>query len=208
VRKSLETSYYLAGQEDSLVMEDFLKRFPQSELAAEGQYQKGRSLFDAGNYEPAIAELQKAVVNFPGLPIAADAQLLTAEAYSQMKHWPGATQAYQKFLDYFPQHEQRAGAVFNMATAWFNAGDYKQSLKYFQTVVDSFPESEFAESARKNSDISRKRLGAAEAEGEGTANPDAPGQLPQSPDSGRVTPLPAPAVQPGPQPPTKGDNQP
>jgi tetratricopeptide (TPR) repeat protein len=199
VRKSLETSYYLAGQEDSAVMEVFLKRFPQSELAAEGQYDKGKSLFDAGAYEQAIAELQKTVVSFPGLDIAADAQLLSAEAYAQMKHWPEATQAYQKFLDYFPQHEQRAGAFFNMATAYFNAGDYKQSLKYFQTVVDSFPASEFAESARKNADISRKQLGAAEAEGEGTSEPGAPAALPPTPDTGKAAPVPAP---------TKGDNQP
>jgi TolA-binding protein len=192
VRKSLETSYYLAGQEDSADMEAFLKRFPQSELAAEGQYNKGKSLLDAGNYDQAIAELQKAVVNFPGLPIAADAQLLSAEAYAQTKRWPEATQAYQKFLDYFPQHEQRAGAVFNMATAYFNAGDYKQGLKYFQTVVDSFPESEFTESARKNADISRKRLGAAEADGEGTPEPGAPEALPRSPDAGPAAPPPAP----------------
>ena len=89
VRRSLETSYYLAGQEDSAVREDFLKRFPQSELAAEGQYNKGKTFFDAGQYLQAIAELQKTVVTSPGLPIAADAQLLTAEAYSRMKSWPG-----------------------------------------------------------------------------------------------------------------------
>ncbi len=172
VRKSLETSYYLAGQEDSAVMEDFLQRFPQSEMAAEGLYGKAKSLFDAGVYDQAIAELQKVVVNFPGSPIAADAQLLTAEAYSQMKRWPEAAQTYQKFLNYFPQHEQRAGAVFNMATAYFNLGNYKQSLKHFQVVIDSFPESEFVESARKNIDVSRKRLGA--AAGEGTVEPGTP----------------------------------
>ena len=189
-------------------MEDFLKRFPQSEFAAEGHYAKGKSLFDAGAYEQAIVELQKTVVNFPGLAIAADAQLLTAEAYSQMKHWPEATQAYQKYLDYFPQHEQRAGAFFNMATAYFNAGDYKQSLKYFQTVLDSFSATEFAESARKNADISRKRLGAAEGEGEDATEPGAPEALPPVPDTGNAAPLPAPAVPQGPQRPTKGDNPP
>ena len=197
VRKNLETSYYLAGQEDSAVMEDFLKRFPTSELAADGQYDKGKSLFDAGAYEQAIAELQKAVVNFPGSSVAAYAQLLTAEAYAQMKRWPEATQAYRRFLDYFPEHEQRAGAVFNMATAYFNAGDYKQSLKYFQSVIDSFPESEFTESARKNVDISRKRLGAAEFEGEGTAEPGAPKALPPAPHTGQAAPAPEP---------TEGDN--
>ena len=190
VRRSLETSYYLAGQEDSVVMEDFLARFPQSELAAEGQYDKGKSLFDAAAYERAIAQLQRVVVNFPALPVAAYSQLLTAEAYSQLKRWPEATQAYRKFLDYFPKHEQRAAAVFNLATAYFNAGDYNQSLKYFQTVVDSFPDSEFAASARRNVDISRKRLGAAEFEVE---DPDAgtPQTPSQSPDAEQAVPEPA-----------------
>jgi tetratricopeptide (TPR) repeat protein len=202
VRRSLETSYYLAGQEDSAVMEDFLKRFPQSELAAAGQYDKARALYDAGSFELAVAELQKVVVNFPGLPVAADAQLLTAQAYGGMKQWPASAQAYQKFLDYFPQHEQRPGAIFNLATAYFNAGDYKQSLKYFQTVIDSFPQSEFTESARKNVEISRKRLGAAEGESEGTpdtqkgtvgAAPGTPEALPQPSDPGRPAPPPSPS---------------
>ena len=215
VRKSLETSYYLAGQEDSAVMEDFLKRFPQSELAAAGQYDKSKSLFDAGNYEPAIVEAQKVVVNFPGSPIAADAQILTAEAYSQMKRWPEAAQAYHKFLDYFPQHAQRAGAVFNLATAYFNNGDYKQSLEYFQSVVDSFPDTEFTESARKNVDISRKRLGAAEAEGtadsprgDAEANPAAPKTLPPAPEAENPVPQPAPTGRQGQQRPTEGGNPP
>jgi len=208
VRKSFEASYYLAGQEDSMVMEDFLRRFPQSEMAAQGQYDKGKALFDAGNHEQAIAELQKAVVNLPGSPIAADAQILTAQAYSQMKRWPEATRAYQKFLDYFPEHEQRAGVVFNMATAYFNLGDYKQSLEYYQFVLDSFPESEFAESASKNVDIARKRLGATEAGSEGMTKPGMPEAQPPVPDSGRAAPAPAPTVRQGPQRPTQGDNQP
>ncbi|HTW90593.1 MAG TPA: tetratricopeptide repeat protein [bacterium] len=188
VRKGLETSYYLAGQEDSAIMEDFLRRFPQSEMAADGGYSKGKSLFDAGKYEQAIAELQKVVVNFPGSTTAADAQLLTAEAYAGMKHWPDAVQAYQKFLDYFPKHEQRAGATFNLATAFFNSGDYKQSIKYFQLVIDSFPQSEYIESARKNVDICQKRLGADQSEG-GTTTPQA---AQPAPTSRAVAPKPAP----------------
>jgi TolA-binding protein len=160
VRKSLETSFFFAGQEDSTVMDDFLKRFPQSEMAAEGQYERGKKLYDAGEYENAVAELQKAVVNFPGSPVAGDAQLLSAEAYAQLKKWPEAAQAYEKFLAYFPEHEQQPGATFNMATAYFNDGKYSQALQAYQTVVDSFPQSEYVESARKNIEASRKRLGA------------------------------------------------
>lgn len=159
VRRSLEMSYYLAGQEDSSLMEDFLRRFPQSEMAAEGQYQKGRALYEAQNYQQAVIELQKTVVNFPGSTIAADAQLLTGEAYAQLQRWPEAAQAFQKYLDYFPSHEQRAGAYFNLGTARFNAGEYDAALAAFRIVIDSFPRSDYAASARTNIDICRRRLG-------------------------------------------------
>lgn len=160
VRKSLENSYYLAGQQDSLVMEDFLKRFPQSDMAAQAQYDKGQALFDAGRYSEAALELQKTVVNFPGSLLAGDAQLLTAEAYAQDERWEDAALAYRKFLDYFPEHEQQAGAWFNLGTALFNVGNYDESLTAFQHVLDDFPDSEYVESSRQNIDICRKRLGA------------------------------------------------
>lgn len=179
VRKSLEMSYYLAGQEDSSVMREFLERFPQSEMAAEGQYNKGKELFNAGRFEEAIAELQKTVVNFPGSAVAGDAQLLTAEAYAQLKRWPEAAAAYQKFLSYFPDHEQRAGAFFNLGIALFNAGEYKSALKAFETLVDSFGSSEYVESAKKNAEICRKRLGAGQMEMPAEEPADVPGGVPQ-----------------------------
>lgn len=191
VRKSLEMSYYLAGQGDSAVMEEFLKRFPQSEMAADGQYAKGKALFDAGKYEQAATELQKTVVNFPGSPVAGDAQLLTAEAYSQLKRWPDAALAYRKFLEYFPDHEQRAGGYFNMAIAYFNSGSYQSSLQAFQLVVDSFPQSEYAASAKTNAESCRQRLGAGELQEEPTG----------------VSPT-LPATQETPGPPTEGVKQP
>ncbi len=170
VRRMLETSYYIAGKEDPTIMEEFLKRFPQSELAAEGFYTKGKELFDTKRFEEAITELQKAVVNFPNSPVAAEAQLLTAEAYTQLKRWFEAAQAYQKFINYFPDHPQRGGAYFNLGIAYFNAGEYKSALQAFQTVIDSFGDSEFAESARKNAELCLKRLGSQEGTG-GSSSP-------------------------------------
>ncbi|MGQ9577733.1 MAG: tetratricopeptide repeat protein [Candidatus Aminicenantales bacterium] len=159
VRSSLEMSYYFAGQEDSSIMSEFLNRFPQSEMAAEAQYAKGKELFNADRFDEAIVELQKTVVNFPGSQVAGDAQLLTAESYAKLKRWPEAAQVYHKFLNYFPEHEQRGGAFFNMGVAYFNAGEYKLALKAFQTVVDSFGDSDYLESAQKNIEICNKRLG-------------------------------------------------
>ncbi|HDQ99733.1 MAG TPA: tetratricopeptide repeat protein [candidate division WOR-3 bacterium] len=160
VRKSLEMAYYLAGTEDTVVMHDFLRRYPRSDMAAEGQFDRGKALFDQGRYSEAAFELQKVVVNFPGSPLAGDAQLLTAESYAQKGEWGDAANAYRKFLEYFPEHQQTAGARFNLGTAYFNAGEYQRSLESFQAVANEHPDSEYVESARQNIAISRQRLGA------------------------------------------------
>lgn len=160
VRKSLEVSFYRAGLQDSVVMEEFLSRFSQSEMAAEAQFARGRRLFDAGSFEQAVVELQKAVVGFPGSPAAAEAQLLTAEAYAQLEAWPDAARAYQKFRDYYPDHDRQPGACFNQGIALFNAGEYQAAIDVFRVVIDEHGDSEYAESARTNLDVARKRLGA------------------------------------------------
>jgi len=166
VRKSLEMSYYLAGQEDSLLMREFLSRFPESDLAAEGLFRRAKELFDAGRFEEAITQLQQVVVNSPNSALAPDAQLLTAEAYAQLKRWQESAQAYKKFLDYFPASELRSAAFFNQGIAYFNAKEYNRALTAFQTVIDSFGNSEYVESARKNVQLCRERLGTAGPQGQ------------------------------------------
>ncbi len=157
VRKSLEMSYYQAGLENPVVMQEFLTRFPESELAAEAQFDKAKRLFDEQAFEQAAVEFQKVVVNFLNSELAGDAQLLTAESYANIKNWDAATISYQKFLDYFPKHNQRPGAYFNLATAYFNLSEYDKAMEKFQVVVDSFPKSEFTRNCQKNIELCLKK---------------------------------------------------
>ena len=157
VRKSLEMSYYQAGLENPVIMQEFLTRFPESELAAEAQFDKAKRLFDEQAFDQAAVEFQKVVVNFLNSELAGDAQLLTAESYANIKRWDAATTSYQKFLDYFPKHNQRSGAYFNLATAYFNLSEYDKALEKFQVVVDSFPKSEFVRNCHKNIELCLKK---------------------------------------------------
>ncbi len=159
VRKALEMSYYKASEEDSTVLKEFLDKFPDSEYAQELLMNKAKELLAENEYEKAIWELQKIVVNFPGTDLAGDALLLIAESYTSMKDWEGAKNSYERFLKYFPTHPAREAAYFNLATTYFNIGDYQQALLTFQVVCDSFPAGELVESAKKNMELCRKRLG-------------------------------------------------
>jgi tetratricopeptide (TPR) repeat protein len=159
VRKALAMSYYKAGEEDTLLAEEFLSRFPESEYANELLMKRAREYLDRNEPEKAIAELTKVVVNLPGSELAGDAQLLIAETYTNQKNWEEARKSYEKFLKYFPNHPAREVAYFNLATTLFNLGDYEKALENFQVVIDSFPTGELKESAQKNIELCKKRLG-------------------------------------------------
>ncbi len=159
VRKALEMSYYKASEEDTLILQEFLDKFPESEYAGELLVMKAKEYLTANEPEKAIAELTKVVVSLPGSELAGDAQLLIAETYTNMKNWEEAKRSYEKFLKYFPTHQAREVAYFNLATTFFNLGDYEKALENFQVVLDSFPAGELKESATKNIDLCKKRLG-------------------------------------------------
>ncbi len=159
VRKALEVSYYKASEEDTAIAAEFLEKFPNSEYAGELLLNRAKEYLAQKEYQMAINELQKVVVNLPGTELAGDAQLLIAETYTDLRNLEEAKKSYEKFLKYFPSHPAREVAYFNLATTYFNLGEYELAQEKFTVVIDSFPNSELKENALKNIDLCKKRLG-------------------------------------------------
>jgi len=164
-RKCLEMCYYQKGLGSLEAMQFFVEKFPQSELAADGQYQIAMKYFEDKQYERAIEEFLKVVVNSPGSSYAADALLLAAECSVNLKNWQKAVELYQRYLTYFPKGKEIDGVYFNLGTAYFNMKEYGLALNSFKAVVDSFPNSQYSENARHNIDVTKKHLGEASATG-------------------------------------------
>uniref|UniRef100_A0A7C4TE30 Tetratricopeptide repeat protein n=1 Tax=candidate division WOR-3 bacterium TaxID=2052148 RepID=A0A7C4TE30_UNCW3 len=160
-RKGMEMCYYQKGLESTEAMQDFVERFPQSELAADGQYQIASKFFDDKNYERAMEEFVKVVVNFPSSSYAPDALLLAAECAVNIENWLKATELYERYLGYFPKGKERDAVYFNLGTAYFNLKDYGKALNNFKVVVDSFPNSQYLDNARHNIEVCKKYLGEA-----------------------------------------------
>lgn len=159
VRKSLEMDYYRAGMEDSTYMQEFIKRYPESELVAEARFDHALSLMQAKDFAGAALEFQTVVVNFPGSSLAPKAQLDAGECYATDSLWQQSADAYQKYLDYFASGADRDAALFNLGISCFKLGKYEEANKAFQTIIDSFPGSQYADGAKKNAEISKRRLG-------------------------------------------------
>jgi|UniRef100_A0A7V3RIP2 TolA-binding protein len=166
-RKGMEMCYYQKGLESTEAMQYFVERFPQSELAADGQYQIAQKFFDDKKYAQAMEEFIKVVVNFPSSSYAPDALLLAAECAVNIEDWQKATELYERYLNYFPKGKERDAVYFNLGSSYFNLKEYGKALKSFQVVVDSFPQSQYLANARHNVDVCKKYLGEAGSGSEG-----------------------------------------
>ncbi len=176
-RKSMEMCYYRKGVESIEEMKLFVEKFPQSELAADGQYQIANDYFDKKEFIKAIDEFLKVVVNFPGSSYAPDALLLAAESATNIENWSKTAELYRRYLDYFPEGSQRDAVYFNLGTAYYNQKMYGEALANFKVVVDSFPDSQYRENASHNSGICEKLLGE-EGKTSGEIRTNEPGSQP------------------------------
>ncbi|HEX7320365.1 MAG TPA: tetratricopeptide repeat protein [bacterium] len=158
-RKGMEQCYYQKGLASTEAMQVFVDKFPQSELAADGQYQIAGKSFEDKNYEKALDEYLKVVVNFPASSYAVDALLLAAECAVNLENWQKSSELYKRYLSYFPQGKERDGVYFNLGTSYFNLKDYGLALTSFKVVVDSFPQSQYQENAAHNIEVCGKLLG-------------------------------------------------
>lgn len=172
-RKGMEMCYYQKGLESTDAMRYFVERFPQSELAADGQYQIAQKYFDDKKYSQAMDEFIKVIVNFPGSSYAPDAQLLAAECAVNIEDWQKAVELYERYLSYFPKGKEKDAVYFNLGSSYFNLKEYGKALKNFQAVVDSFPSSQYLANARHNADVCKKYLGEPGSAEIGTETPKA-----------------------------------
>lgn len=166
-RKGMEMCYYQKGLESTEAMQYFVERFPQSTLAADGQYQIAQKFFDDKKYAQAMEEFIKVVVNFPSSSYAPDALLLAAECAVNIEDWQKSTELYERYLSYFPKGKERDAVYFNLGSAYFNLKEYGKALKNFQVVVDSFPSSQYLANAKHNIGVCKKYLGEAGTGSEG-----------------------------------------
>ncbi|MEO6985544.1 MAG: tol-pal system protein YbgF [Paralcaligenes sp.] len=90
-------------KEAAVAFGEFLKSYPNSQLAAEAQFYQGSSLYASKNFKGAIQDLQGLVQNNPKDPRAADALLVVAASQIELNNMAGAKSSLQKIVKSYPQ---------------------------------------------------------------------------------------------------------
>jgi TolA-binding protein len=134
-----------------------LKLAPGSAGGAALLWERGASLFNAGNYEPAQKLFEKIMLSYPNDEYAPLAYFYNADCFFWMQKWDEAANAYQNFFVSFTKHERVPNAMFQKAVCLFRKGSYDEAVADFQAFLKKYPNHALAKEAWLNIALAYKK---------------------------------------------------
>jgi len=133
---------------------------------SENYYVRATNEYSQHFYQPAIADYQKLIDQYPFSPYAEEAELNIGLAYYKMHNYAESVGAMTDFLRMHPTSKHLDVASYYLAMAHYDQmgrPDQDQThtelaLKQFQTIARRFPESDFAQLANEQIGICREML--------------------------------------------------
>lgn len=129
-----------------------LKAYPQSKLIAEMTYDRAVALGRAGDFDPAIADLQRFVARFNEHARLPDAIELLATLLHQAAKYEDSETRCDEFIRRFASHPRAAAVAFIAAESEFLRKRYPEAATRYRKFLEQFPKDE-------NADMARYRLG-------------------------------------------------
>ncbi len=87
-------------------LQDFLKKFPTSEHAANAQYWLGEAFYVQHRYDTALIEFERVVARYPASPKFSDAMLKLGLTQYELGAWDKSSQALNAVVTQFPNTSQ------------------------------------------------------------------------------------------------------
>ncbi|HKV54388.1 MAG TPA: outer membrane protein assembly factor BamD [Candidatus Binataceae bacterium] len=132
----------------------------------ENYYVQATQEYNAHFYQPAIADYQKLIDQYPFSPYAEEAELNIGLSYYKMHNYAESVGALNDFLRMHPTSKHLDIAAYYLAMAHYDQmgrPDQDQThtelaLKQFESIERRFPESDFASLAHEQVEICREML--------------------------------------------------
>lgn len=121
-----------------------------SETVSPGRaYNDALALYQAGDYQGAIAAFEGFVKRYPRDPLAANAQYWVGEAWYNLRDFRAAASSQQTLISTWPDSPKVPDALLNLSTSQMALGDNASAKKTMEEVVSRFPKTDAAEKARQ-----------------------------------------------------------
>ncbi|MFH1336449.1 MAG: outer membrane protein assembly factor BamD, partial [Candidatus Zixiibacteriota bacterium] len=139
---------------------------PQLILDAEDQYTLAKSEYEKEHWDKALLELQKLILNYPGVNFIDSAQYLLGMTYFNQKEYPSAINEFNRILTSFPTSSLGDDAGFKVAECDFemspkaelDQSHTQKALDELKNFLDDYPLSNKREEAQKLLNECRAKL--------------------------------------------------
>ncbi len=147
-QSGLVQTLMLGGKNDDAInaaspLVDQLDGRAQAELL----FHLGSAQFQTGEFEPALASLNRALQADATWARADEAKLLAARAEFRAGRAEKAIERAEKCASDHPQSAIRDQIYFRLGEFNFEQGKFDQAIRYYSNVIDEFPKSQYVASA-------------------------------------------------------------
>jgi len=131
----LGLAYSRQGNKEKAVLEfqEFIEKYPQSELINSAHFELGKDLYSLKKYKLAIAELKE-------VPTA-EALYLSGKAAKELGDREVEISILRELREKFPESKYSQEAYFKLGNYYYNQKQYKEAIDEFMKLSQYFPHS-------------------------------------------------------------------
>lgn len=116
----------------------FVRHFPQSATVPDALYQIGRTFYQDGQYENALASLRRVLDKYPDRAPARDAQIFSASCLGRLKQTDEAIASYRRFIERYPDAPDPERPFLNIIDTLRDAGRDHDALDWVERTRTRF----------------------------------------------------------------------
>lgn len=115
-----------------------VERYPQSPSVPDALYQIGRTFYQDGKFEDALANFQRVLEKYPESKSAQDALSFAASSLSRLKRTDEAVADYRRFIERYPNAENPERSYLNIIDALRDGGRDQDALDWVEQTRAKF----------------------------------------------------------------------
>jgi TolA-binding protein len=131
----LGLAYSWQGDKEKAILEfqEFIEKYPQSELIESAHFELGKDLYDLKKYKLALSELEKTSID--------EALYLRGKASKELGDQEGEIAVFEELRERYPRSNFSQEAYFVLGNNYYNQKKYKEAIEEFDKIVQFFPQS-------------------------------------------------------------------
>lgn len=131
----LGLAYSRQGDKEKAILEfqEFIEKYPQSELIKPAHFELGKDLYDLKKYKLALSELKKTSTD--------EALYLRGKASKELGDQEGEITVFEELREKYPRSNFSQEAYFRLGNYYYNQKRYKEATEEFDKIVQFFPQS-------------------------------------------------------------------